>query len=71
LKKAKRSEFSSVERAANAGRVEKTVLARGRPAAFNVGQPWIEQAFHGAEYGWAKMLKQLPAVVAGLAAGGN
>ncbi|MEO5716049.1 MAG: SRPBCC domain-containing protein [Luteolibacter sp.] len=26
------------------------------------------QAFHGAEFGWAKMLGQLPVVVAGLAA---
>jgi uncharacterized protein YndB with AHSA1/START domain len=38
-------------------------------SGFDVGQPWIEQAFKGAEYGWAKMLKQLPAVVAGLAGG--
>jgi uncharacterized protein YndB with AHSA1/START domain len=34
-------------------------------AGFDVTQPWGEQAFHGAEYGWAKMLKQLAAVVAG------
>ena len=40
-------------------------------SGFDVSQPWIEQAFKGAEYGWAKMLKQLPAVVAGLAASGN
>lgn len=32
-------------------------------AGFDVSQPWIEQAFKGAEYGWAKMLKQLAAVV--------
>jgi uncharacterized protein YndB with AHSA1/START domain len=38
-------------------------------SGFDVSQPWVEQALHGAEYGWAKMLKQLPAVVAGLAAG--
>lgn len=37
-------------------------------AGFDVSQPWGEQAFHGAEYGWAKMLKQLAAVVAGLSA---
>ena len=35
-------------------------------SGFDVSQPWIEQAFKGAEYGWAKMLKQLPAVAAGL-----
>ena len=40
-------------------------------SGFDVSQPWIEQAFHGAEYGWAKMLKRLPDVVAGLAAGRN
>jgi uncharacterized protein YndB with AHSA1/START domain len=38
-------------------------------SGFDFSQPWVEQAFHGAEYGWATMLKQLPAVVAGLAAG--
>lgn len=32
-------------------------------AGFDVSQPWSEQAFKGAEYGWAKMLKQLAAVV--------
>ena len=31
-------------------------------------QTWAEQAVRGAEFGWAKMLGQLPAVVAGLAA---
>ena len=36
-------------------------------SGFDVSQPWIEQAFHGAEYGWAKMLKQLSAMVAGAA----
>lgn len=33
-------------------------------SGFDVGQPWIEQAFKGAEYGWAKMLKQLIAILA-------
>jgi hypothetical protein len=37
-------------------------------AGFDVSQPWVEQAFRGAEYGWAKMLGQLPVVVAALAA---
>jgi uncharacterized protein YndB with AHSA1/START domain len=36
-------------------------------AGFDVSQPWVEQALRGAEFGWAKMLKQLPVVVAGLA----
>jgi uncharacterized protein YndB with AHSA1/START domain len=36
-------------------------------SGFDLSQPWAEQAFHGAEFGWAKMLGQLPAVVAGLA----
>jgi uncharacterized protein YndB with AHSA1/START domain len=40
-------------------------------AGFDVTQPGGEQAFKGAEYGWAKMLKQLAVVVAGPAAGGN
>ncbi len=40
-------------------------------SGFDVGQPWIEQALRGAEFGWAKMLGQLPAVVAGLAGGGD
>lgn len=38
-------------------------------SGFDVSQPWGEQAFKGAEFGWAKMLKQLAAVVAGQAAG--
>jgi uncharacterized protein YndB with AHSA1/START domain len=38
-------------------------------SGFDVSQPWVEQAFRGAGFGWAKMLKQLPAVVARLAAG--
>lgn len=36
-------------------------------AGFDVSQPWGEQAFKGAEFGWAKMLKQLALVVAGQA----
>jgi uncharacterized protein YndB with AHSA1/START domain len=36
-------------------------------AGFDVSQPWGKQAFQGAEYGWAKMLKQLAAVVTSLA----
>lgn len=40
-------------------------------AGFDVSQPWGEQAFHGAEFGWAKMLKQLAATVAGRAADGT
>jgi len=40
-------------------------------SGFDVSQPWVEQALRGAEFGWAKMLKQLPAVVAGLAADRN
>jgi uncharacterized protein YndB with AHSA1/START domain len=34
-------------------------------SGFDVTLPFGEQAFKGAEYGWAKMLKQLAAVVAG------
>ena len=33
-------------------------------AGFDLSQSWGEKAFKGAEYGWAKMLKQLAAVVA-------
>ena len=33
--------------------------------------PWPDQAVRGAEFGWAKMLKQLPCVVAGLVTGRN
>src|SRR6476660_2882384 len=36
-------------------------------SGFDVSQPWGEQAFKGAEFGWTKMLGQLPVVVAGLA----
>jgi len=37
-------------------------------AGFDLSQPWGTQALRGAEFGWAKMLGQLPAVVSGLAA---
>lgn len=40
-------------------------------SGFDVSQPWVEQAIRGAEFGWAKMLGQLPVVVAGLAADRN
>ena len=40
-------------------------------SGFDVSHPFGEQAFKGAEFGWAKMLKQLAAVVAGLAADRN
>jgi uncharacterized protein YndB with AHSA1/START domain len=40
-------------------------------SGFDVSQPWGDQAFRGAEFGWAKMFKQLAAVVAGLAADRN
>jgi uncharacterized protein YndB with AHSA1/START domain len=40
-------------------------------SGFDLSQPFGEQAFRGAEFGWAKMLKQLSAVVAGLTAEGN
>jgi uncharacterized protein YndB with AHSA1/START domain len=35
-------------------------------SGFDVSQTWGEQAFQGAQFGWAKMLKQLSIVVAGL-----
>jgi uncharacterized protein YndB with AHSA1/START domain len=34
-------------------------------SGFDLSLPFGEQAFHGAEYGWAKMLKQLRAVATG------
>jgi uncharacterized protein YndB with AHSA1/START domain len=37
-------------------------------AGFDLSHAFGNQAFKGAEYGWAKMFKQLGAVVAGLAA---
>ncbi len=40
-------------------------------SGFDVSQSWGEQALRGAEFGWAKMFKQLAAVVAGLAADRN
>jgi uncharacterized protein YndB with AHSA1/START domain len=40
-------------------------------SGFDVSQPWGNQAFRGAEYGWAKMLGQLLTVVAGMIAAGN
>jgi uncharacterized protein YndB with AHSA1/START domain len=40
-------------------------------SGFDVSLPRGEQAFKGAEYGWAKMLGQLAAVVAGSSASGN
>jgi uncharacterized protein YndB with AHSA1/START domain len=40
-------------------------------SGFGFSDPFGEQAFKGAEYGWAKMLKQLAAVVAGLATDSN
>ena len=40
-------------------------------SGFDISLPFGNQAFKGAEFGWAKMLGQLPAVVAGLAAGRN
>ena len=36
-------------------------------SGFDVSQPWGEEAFQGAKFGWAKMFKQLRVVVAGLA----
>lgn len=36
-------------------------------SGFDLSQSWGEQAFKGAQFGWAKMLGQLPAVVTWLA----
>lgn len=36
-------------------------------AGFDLSHAWGDQAFKGAEFGWARMLGQLSAVVAGLA----
>ena len=33
-------------------------------SGFDVSQPWGQQAFKGAQFGWAKMLEQLSVVVA-------
>ena len=38
-------------------------------SGFDLSQPFGEQAFKGAEFGWAKMLGQLARLVAGPAAG--
>lgn len=38
-------------------------------SGFDLSHAWGDQAFKGAEFGWAKMLGQLPAVVAGLSPG--
>lgn len=35
-------------------------------SGFDLSQPWGEQAFKGAEFGWDKMLETLTRVVAGL-----
>jgi len=35
-------------------------------SGFDTSQPWGEQAFRGAEFGWAKMLERLPGVVGSL-----
>ncbi len=40
-------------------------------SGFDLSHPQGNQAFRGAEFGWAKMLAQLPSVVAGLATDGN
>ena len=40
-------------------------------SGFDFSHPGGNQAFKGAEFGWAKMLGQLAAVVAGSASGGN
>jgi uncharacterized protein YndB with AHSA1/START domain len=40
-------------------------------AGFGLAHPFGQQAFKGAEFGWAKMLKQLAAVLAGAAANPN
>jgi hypothetical protein len=37
-------------------------------SGFDLSHPFGEQAFKGAEFGWAKMFKQLAAVAARLAA---
>jgi hypothetical protein len=36
-------------------------------SGFDMSQPWGEQAFRGAEFGWATMLERLPGVVGSLA----
>jgi hypothetical protein len=34
---------------------------------FDMAQPWGEEAFRGAAFGWAKRLERLPGVVGSLA----
>lgn len=36
-------------------------------SGFDFSQPWAEEAFHGATYGWTDMLQKLSAVVGSLA----
>ena len=36
-------------------------------SGFDMSQPWGEQAFRGAEFGWSKMLERLKGVVGSLA----
>ena len=36
-------------------------------SGFDMSQPWGEQAFRGAEFGWAKILERLRGVVGSLA----
>jgi uncharacterized protein YndB with AHSA1/START domain len=36
-------------------------------SGFDMTQPWSEQAFRGAEFGWVRMLDRLPGVVGSLA----
>jgi len=40
-------------------------------SGFNLSLPFGEQAYRGAEYGWARMLKQLSTLAANLTAGRN
>lgn len=40
-------------------------------SGFDLSQPWADQAFKGAEYGWARMLRQLAGVLAHPEAGRN
>jgi uncharacterized protein YndB with AHSA1/START domain len=40
-------------------------------SGFEINESFGEQAFKGAEFGWAKMLKQLVDVAGGLARGGK
>jgi uncharacterized protein YndB with AHSA1/START domain len=40
-------------------------------SGFDLSQPWAEQAVHGAEFGWAEMLRRFADVVAGRSEGPN